>query len=134
MFFWSTAKLAKISSTQKFLVLQYTLVLTNTLLHSFRTTSRSGMPTGSPKKKGSTFCGKLDGELPLPVRSFKGPPILSEIISSDLDESHVSIFWCKKSGFLPFGGRLASLQDTKQGWRLHRPICRFTVKLGGKHK
>ena len=56
----------------------------------------SGMPTGSHKKRGTTFCSKLDGELPLPVRSFKDPPILSEIISSDLDESQESIFWCNK--------------------------------------
>ena len=49
------------------------------------------------KKRGTTFCGKLDGELPLPLRSFKDPPILSEIISSDLDESQESIFWCKKN-------------------------------------
>ena len=35
--------------------------------------------------------------------------IVSEIFSSDLDESQESIFWCKKSGFPPFGGRLASL-------------------------
>ena len=60
----------------------------------------AGMPTGSHKKRGTTFCGKLDGELPsLPVRSFKDPPpppILSEIISSDLDETQESIFWCKK--------------------------------------
>ena len=49
------------------------------------------------KKRGTTFCVKLDGELPLLVRSFKDPPpILSEIISSDLDESQESIFWCKK--------------------------------------
>ena len=34
----------------------------------------SGMPTGSHKKRGTTFCGKLGGELPLPVRSFKDPP------------------------------------------------------------
>ena len=34
---------------------------------------------------------------------------MSEITSSDLDESQESIFWCKKSGFPPFGGRLASL-------------------------
>ena len=77
------------------------------------------------KIRGTTFCGKLDGELPLPVRSFKDPPILSEIgsfkdppilseiISSDLDESQESIFWSKKSGFPPFGGRLASLN-----WKL----------------
>ena len=26
------------------------------------------------KKRGTTFCGKLDVELPLPVRSFKEPP------------------------------------------------------------
>ena len=52
----------------------------------------SGMPTGSHKKRGSTFCGKLDGELLLPVRSFKDPPILSIIISSDLDESQESIY------------------------------------------
>ena len=33
------------------------------------------MPTGSHKKRGTTFCGKLDGELPLlQVRSFKDPP------------------------------------------------------------
>ena len=56
----------------------------------------TGMPMGSHKKRGTTFCGKLDGELVLPVRSFKDPPILSEIISSDLDESQESIFWCKK--------------------------------------
>ena len=48
---------------------------------------------GSHKKIGTTFCGKLDGELLLPVRSFKDPPILSEIISSDLDESQELIFW-----------------------------------------
>ena len=34
----------------------------------------SGMPTGSHKKRGTTFCGKLDGELTLSVRSFKDPP------------------------------------------------------------
>ena len=32
------------------------------------------MPTVSHKKRGTTCCGKLDGELPLPVRSFKDPP------------------------------------------------------------
>ena len=38
---------------------------------------KSGMPTGSHKKRGTTFCGKLDGELPLPVRSFKDPPYIA---------------------------------------------------------
>ena len=33
-----------------------------------------GIPTGSYKKRGTTFCGKLDSQLPLPVRSFKDPP------------------------------------------------------------
>ena len=69
----------------------------------------AGMPTGSHKKRGTTFCGKLDGELPLPVRSVKDPPYCQKIISSDLNESQESIFWCQKSGFTPFGGRLASL-------------------------
>ena len=59
----------------------------------------AGMPTGSHKKRRTTFCGKLEGELPLPVRSFKDPPILSEIISSDLDESQKSIFSSKKAYF-----------------------------------
>ena len=63
------------------------------------------------KKRRTTFCGKVDGELPIPVRRFKDPPILSEIISSDLDESQESIFCCKKRRFPPFGGRLASLID-----------------------
>ena len=31
------------------------------------------MPTGSHKKRGTTIGGKPDGELPLPVRSFKDP-------------------------------------------------------------
>ena len=61
------------------------------------------------KKRGTTFCGKLDGELPLPVKSFKDPPILSEIISSDLAESQESIFRCQKSDFPPFGWKLVSL-------------------------
>ena len=55
------------------------------------------MPTRSQKKGGTTFCSKLDSKLPLPVRSFKDPPILSEIIFSDLDESQESIFWWEKS-------------------------------------
>ena len=63
----------------------------------------AGMPMGSHKKRGTTFCGKLDGELPLPVRSVKDPPYCQKIISSDLDESQESIFWCQKSGFPPFG-------------------------------
>ena len=60
----------------------------------------AGMPTESHKKRGTTSCGKLDGELPLPVGVLRTllPPILSEIISADLDESQESIFWCKKSG------------------------------------
>ena len=37
-------------------------------------------------------------ELPLPVRSFKDPPILSGIISSDLDESQ-SYFGAKDTDF-----------------------------------
>ena len=41
--------------------------------------------------------------------NYTPPPILSEIMSSDLDESQESIVWCKKRGFRPFGGRLASL-------------------------
>ena len=57
----------------------------------------SGMPTGTHKKRGTTGRLTRDGELPLPVRSFKDPPILSEIISSDLDESQESIPWCKKT-------------------------------------
>ena len=64
------------------------------------------MPKGSHKKRGTTGRLTRDGELPLPVRSFKDPPILSEIISSDLDESQGSIFWCKK--------RLASLYMAHQ--------------------
>ena len=64
---------------------------------------------GSDKKRATTGTLTRDGELPLPVRSFKDPPILSEIISSDLDESKESIFWCRKRGFPPFGRRLASL-------------------------
>ena len=41
---------------------------------------------------------------------------MSEMISSDLDESQESIFWCKKkSGFPPFGGRLA---EPGSGWGL----------------
>ena len=69
----------------------------------------AGMPTGCHKKRGTTFCGKLDGELPLPVRSVKDPPYYQKIISSDLGESQESIFWCQKSEFPLFGGRLASL-------------------------
>ena len=34
---------------------------------------QAGMPTGSNKIRGTTFCGKLDGELPLPVRSSEDP-------------------------------------------------------------
>ena len=74
------------------------------------------MPTGSHKKRGTTGRLTRDGELPLPVRSFKDPPantvrnyllLLSPI--SYLDESQESIFWCKKHGFPPLGRRLASL-------------------------
>ena len=57
---------------------------------------QTGMPTGRKKKRGTTGRLTRDGELPLPLRSFKEPPILSEIISSDLDEYQESIFWCKK--------------------------------------
>ena len=78
---------------------------------------KSGMPTGSHKKRGTTGRLTRDSELPLPVRSFKDPPpILSEIISSDLEESQESIFWCKKRGFPPFGGRLVSLLQCWGGW------------------
>ena len=59
----------------------------------------AGMPTGSHKKRGTTGRLTRDGELPLPVRSFKDPPILSEMISSDLDESQASLFWCKNADF-----------------------------------
>ena len=75
---------------------------------SIRPILLSGMPTGSHKKRGTTGRLTRDGELSFPVRS-KDPPILSEIISSDLDESQEAIFWCKKRGFPPFSGRLASL-------------------------
>ena len=81
-------------TTKKFNLLKY---------HSCCVTShyvsKAGMPMGSHKKRGTTFCGKLDGELPLLVRSFKDPPILSELIFSDLDKSQESIFWCKKADF-----------------------------------
>ena len=52
------------------------------------------------------------------------PPILSEIISLDLDKSQESIFGCKKfvgHGFLPFGGTVASLYN-RQGSR--NPLAR----------
>ena len=58
------------------------------------------MTTGSHKKRGTTGRLTRDGELSFPVRSFKDPPpLLSEIISSDLDESQpktrISTVWRK---------------------------------------
>ena len=39
----------------------------------------AGMATGSHKKRGTTFCGKLDGELPLPERSVKDPHTVKKL-------------------------------------------------------
>ena len=72
----------------------------------------SGIPTGSHKKEELHFVANLTVNYRYGfTRTFTDPPppILSEIISSDLDESQGSILWCKKGGFPPFGGRLASL-------------------------
>ena len=91
----------------------------------------TGMPTGSHKKRRTTFCGRLEGELPLPVRSFKDPPILSEIrpSSSDLDESQESIFRCKISEFPPFGGRLAFLTVDQLVCCVLAALCQFTLNF-----
>ena len=54
---------------------------------------------------------------------------MSEIISSDLDESQESIFWCKKSGFPPFGRRLASLYTNRESILSIKkiPLCKFAM-------
>ena len=48
------------------------------------------------------------------LQEGKTSEILSEMISSDLDESRESIFWCKKHGFPQFGKRSSSLNVTKK--------------------